>query len=150
ACMTGRQEVPGKSCRKQKGPARGDGRGLKSFAEATDLFQSATGAISLEYWLRRPEATNAKWERLPCTRRSLGSAVTISTEQKKRLHPKMEPLIGSKSKSKVVANGRGRRKRHLPGGSQSREEDSTLIRVSQSRTEGGGYGAAHIDSHNMD
>ena len=62
----------------------------------------------------------------------------------------MEPLIGSKSKSKVLANGRGRRKRHLPGGSQSREEDSTLIRLSQSRTEGGGNGAAHIDSHNMD
>ena len=25
-----------------------------------------------------------------------------------------------------------------------------MIRVSQSGTEGGGYGAAHIDSHNMD
>ncbi len=39
--------------------------------------------------------------------------------------------------------------RHLPGGPKSREEDRTSNRVSQSRTEGGGYGAAHIDTHNM-
>lgn len=40
--------------------------------------------------------------------------------------------------------------RHLPGGLKSREEEKTSNRVSQSGTEGGGYGAAHIDIHNMD
>jgi hypothetical protein len=39
--------------------------------------------------------------------------------------------------------------RHLPGGPKSREEERTSNRVSQIRTEGGGYGAAHIDTHNM-
>lgn len=39
--------------------------------------------------------------------------------------------------------------RHLPGGLKSREEERTSNRVSQSRTEGGGYGAAHIDTDNM-
>ena len=58
-------------------------------------------------------------------------------------------MTGSKSKSKVVTNGRGRRIRHSSGGPKSREEERTSNRVSQSRTEGGGYGAAHIDTHNM-
>jgi len=40
--------------------------------------------------------------------------------------------------------------RHLPGGSKSWEEERTSNRVSQSGTEGGGYGAAHIDTDNMD
>ena len=59
-------------------------------------------------------------------------------------------MIGPQSKSKVMANGRGRRIRHLPVGSPSREEETTSIRVSLSGTEGGGYGAAHIDTNNMD
>ena len=37
----------------------------------------------------------------------------------------------------------------MPGGLKSREEERTSNRVSQSRTEGGGYGAAHIDIDNM-
>jgi hypothetical protein len=39
--------------------------------------------------------------------------------------------------------------RHSPGGLKSREEERTSNRLSQIRTEGGGYGAAHIDIHNM-
>lgn len=38
----------------------------------------------------------------------------------------------------------------MPGGPKSREEETTSTRVSQSRTEGGGNGAAHIDNSNMD
>jgi hypothetical protein len=37
----------------------------------------------------------------------------------------------------------------LPGGSSPREEDSARTRVSQNWTEGGGYGAVHIDQPNM-
>ena len=43
----------------------------------------------------------------------------------------------------------GGEERHLPGGPKSREEERTSNRVSQIRTEGGGYGAAHIDNWNM-
>ena len=55
----------------------------------------------------------------------------------------------AEAKSKVMANGRGRRIRHSPGGSAPREEDTAPTRVSQNQTEGGGYGAAHIDKANM-
>src|SRR5687767_11807832 len=46
----------------------------------------------------------------------------------------------AEAKSKVMANGRGRRIRHSPGGHRSREEDTTSARLSQIGTEGGGFG----------
>jgi hypothetical protein len=96
-------------------------------------------------------ATNAKSETEPCAGRKLCFQIFRQTiEQKKRLHPKMEPSDRAEAKSKVVANGRGRRIRHLPGGHLSREEDTTSARVSQNWTEGGEYGAIHIDNANMD
>jgi hypothetical protein len=51
----------------------------------------------------------------------------------------------------IESGGKWTREEETPfaGGSRSREEDTTSNRVSQSRTEGGGYGAAHIDSYNM-
>ncbi len=51
----------------------------------------------------------------------------------------------------IESGGKWTREEDTPfaGGSKSREEDTTSNRVSQSRTEGGGYGAAHIDTHNM-
>ena len=51
----------------------------------------------------------------------------------------------------IESGGKWTREEDTPfaGGSKSREEDTTSNRVSQSRTEGGGYGAAHIDIHNM-
>ena len=49
------------------------------------------------------------------------------------------------------SGGKWTREEETPSasGPKSREEDTTSNRVSQSRTEGGGYGAAHIDTHNM-
>jgi hypothetical protein len=51
----------------------------------------------------------------------------------------------------IESGGKWTREEETPfaGGSKSREEDTTSNRVSQSRTEGGGYGAAHIDTDNM-
>jgi hypothetical protein len=51
----------------------------------------------------------------------------------------------------IESGGKWTREEETPfaGGSRSREEDTTSNRVSQSRTEGGGYGAAHIDNNNM-
>lgn len=51
----------------------------------------------------------------------------------------------------IESGGKWTREEETPfaGGSRSWEEDTTSNRVSQSRTEGGGYGAAHIDTDNM-
>ena len=51
----------------------------------------------------------------------------------------------------IESGGKWTREEDTPfaNGPKSREEDTTSNRVSQSRTEGGGYGAAHIDNRNM-
>lgn len=55
-------------------------------------------------------------------------------------------------RSQIQSSGKWTREEETPfaNGHQSREEDTTSARVSQNRTEGGGYGAVHIDKANMD
>lgn len=91
-------------------------------------------------------ATNANSETEPCACRRLRRGAVA---QKKRLHPKMEPIDWAEAKSEVVANGRGRRIRHSPVGI-AEGGGFDAARVSQTWTEGGGYGASHIDQANMD
>jgi len=88
-----RQNVPGRNCvaEAKKSPARGDGRGRRSLAGAADLGGDGV-------------TTNAVVEgNIPLCwgdhKRSIGSAAMQNrgrSGQKKRLQPKLEPLIGPK------------------------------------------------------
>lgn len=138
---------------KQKGPARGDERGPGSLAETGDHSDGDPEGVDRNLvrrlWRRRSRCTNAKREGRVCARcrgpkaryawvcrccPGLLRSEATSPRKKKGLDPKIEPTESG-------ANGRGRRKRHLP-------MDSTegggfgLIRVWLCGTEGGGFGQA--------
>lgn len=78
------------------------------------------------------------------------SKVSPADRPKKRLHPKMEPCDRTEVQiSKVMASGRGRRKRHLPGGiRRGRRNDG--YRVSTGRDRGRRRRPDRIDKYEYD
>ncbi len=58
-------------------------------------------------------------------------------------------MTGPKPKSKVMADGRGRRIRHLPGGQEPREEGSALSGVARPKPREEETGSISSDHRNM-
>lgn len=145
----------------KKGPARGDERGLQRPARRsgrpirTQPGRRSGCNSSEQLSVGGGVGTIAKSERQPCTGREaigcgrLPQVGIDQRKQKKRPHPKMGPNEKDRSpnlKWWQMDEGGGYaicRWPQVEGGGYD------LKPVSQSRTEGGGYGAAHIDTHNM-
>jgi hypothetical protein len=106
----------------RKAPPEGRGGAFGSTAEADDLWRGGQGGgrpRSLEADYRSGGESAQTRKRKPSHARSAGGRSIKcpqpgASEQKKRLHPRMEPDDGAEAQSKVVANGRGRRIRHSP------------------------------------